>query len=301
MTSVAGRCPPCGVHPSGVVVRGSAVQPSGVRPSGVQPSGVQPSGVQHVQCPARPVSSRLVSTRPAGCCPPPSVRTRPSPPTPGGGVGDQVGAVGNLYHRNGSRSWWAAASWSGSIDGRAGPDAGDAAGVARWSVGGGGGPGPGGCGRRPRVPAEGPGRPGRRAERRRWRLRCGHRSGLPREVAAPAAWLPSWAGWATTVGGGREGCRPGGRARTGQWACRWGWACGPSAAQAGSGRFRLAAGSAVTCGNSWWACQDLNLGPHPDPKIHDEQAGGSTRRSAAEPGPSSWCAPTHAAGSRVTL
>src|SRR5215207_8558673 len=29
-------------------------------------------------------------------------------------------------------------------------------------------------------------------------------------------------------------------------------------------------------------------GTHPDPKIHDEQAGGSTRRSAAEPGPSSW-------------
>jgi hypothetical protein len=28
----------------------------------------------------------------------------------------------------------------------------------------------------------------------------------------------------------------------------------------------------------------LNLGPHPDPKIHDERAGGSTRRSAAEPG-----------------
>jgi hypothetical protein len=26
---------------------------------------------------------------------------------------------------------------------------------------------------------------------------------------------------------------------------------------------RLAAGSTVTCGNGWWACQDLNLGPHP--------------------------------------
>src|SRR5215211_2715960 len=64
--------------------------------------------------------------------------------------------------------------------------------------------------------------------------------------------------------------------------------CGPSAAQAGSERSRLAADSAVTCGNGWWACQDLNLGPHPDPKIHDERAGGSTRRSAAEPGPSSW-------------
>ena len=38
----------------------------------------------------------------------------------------------------------------------------------------------------------------------------------------------------------------------------------------------------------WWAWEDLNLGPHPDPKIHDEQAGGSTRRSVAEPGPSRW-------------
>ena len=31
----------------------------------------------------------------------------------------------------------------------------------------------------------------------------------------------------------------------------------------------------------WWACQDLNLGPHPDPKIYGEQARGSVR---AEPG-----------------
>src|SRR5215216_7788378 len=38
----------------------------------------------------------------------------------------------------------------------------------------------------------------------------------------------------------------------------------------------------------WWAWEDLNLRLHPDPKIHDERAGGSTRRSAAEPGPSSW-------------
>jgi hypothetical protein len=49
----------------------------------------------------------------------------------------------------------------------------------------------------------------------------------------------------------------------GRWACRRGWGCGPGAAQADGGRSRLAAGSAVTCGNGWWACQDLNLGPHP--------------------------------------
>jgi hypothetical protein len=43
----------------------------------------------------------------AGCCPPPSVRTRPSRPTSGGGVGDQAGAAGNRHHRVGSRSLWA--------------------------------------------------------------------------------------------------------------------------------------------------------------------------------------------------
>src|SRR5919106_2276984 len=37
-----------------------------------------------------------------------------------------------------------------------------------------------------------------------------------------------------------------------------------------------------------WAWEGFNLRPHPDPKIHDERAGGSTRRSAAQPGPSSW-------------
>jgi hypothetical protein len=30
----------------------------------------------------------------------------------------------------------------------------------------------------------------------------------------------------------------------------------------------------------WWACQDLNLGPHPDPKIHGEQARGNIRGGA---------------------
>ena len=47
--------------------------------------------------------------------------------------------------------------------------------------------------------------------------------------------------------------------------------------------------TSISAGQSGrWAWEDLNLGPHPDPKIHDEQAGGNTRRSAAEPGPSSW-------------
>jgi hypothetical protein len=45
--------------------------------------------------------------------------------------------------------------------------------------------------------------------------------------------------------------------------CRRGWACGPSVAQAGGERSWLRDRDAVTCWFGWWACQDLNLGPHP--------------------------------------
>ena len=122
----------------------------------------------------------------------------------------------------------------------------------------------GGCGpRRPRLPAERPGRLGRRAERRSRAAALWPRRGLRREVTAPAAWPASSAGCATTVGGRRRAGRPGGRPRRGQGRCRRGWACGPSAAQAGSECSQLAAGSALTCDDGWWACQDLNLGPHP--------------------------------------
>jgi hypothetical protein len=57
-------------------------------------SSVHPSGVQCVRCP--PVRC------PAGCCPPPSARTRPSRPPSGGGGGDQLEAAGNRHHKNGS-------------------------------------------------------------------------------------------------------------------------------------------------------------------------------------------------------
>jgi hypothetical protein len=67
--------------------------------SGVHPPVSSASGVQCVQCPARPVST---VRRPAGCCPPPSVRTRPSRPPSGGGGGDQLEAAGNRHHKNGS-------------------------------------------------------------------------------------------------------------------------------------------------------------------------------------------------------
>jgi hypothetical protein len=118
------------------------------------------------------------------------------------------------------------------------------------------------------------------------------RGGRTCRVAAVGGWV------AATVGGGRGACRPGGRARRADGLAGGDGECGPSAAQAGSGRSRLAAGSSVTCGIGWWACQDLNLGPHPDPKIHGELAGGSTRRSRVQAG---RCVPDQAAGSRVTL
>jgi hypothetical protein len=181
------QCPPvrCPVHP---VSSPSGVHPSGVHPSGVRPSGVRPSGVQPAAVRLRR-SGRVHLVHPRR-------RWRPGR---GGG---------NRHHRNGPRSWWAAASWSGSMDGRAGPDAGEAAEVALVS-GVGGGPGPGGvtAGGRAR-PAERPGRPGRRAKRRRLWLRGGHGSRLQREVPQrPRGCRPGWV--ATTVGGGHGAGRPG--------------------------------------------------------------------------------------------
>jgi hypothetical protein len=116
---------------------------------------VQPSGGPAVRCPA--------VRCPAGCCPPRrSGRVRLVPP--------QAVALGTRsrgrapYITGTGRGMGAPASWSGSIDGRAGPDAGDAVGVACWSVAD---PGRGVGERRPRLTAERPGRPGRRAGRRR--------------------------------------------------------------------------------------------------------------------------------------
>jgi hypothetical protein len=102
MASVADLYQACGVHPSGPVVRDPAVQPSSVQP---------------VRCPPRvrpdaSVSSHLRRWR-----------------------WDQVGAAGNLQHGNGSRSGWAAAPSTGSVDGGGGLDAGDAAEGPRRSVG----------------------------------------------------------------------------------------------------------------------------------------------------------------------
>jgi hypothetical protein len=135
MASVAGRCPASGVHP-----------PIRYRRPG--------SGGPAVQCPARPVTWVVVrvSGGPVVCCPPvrgpafwcppvqrpagwrpaPWVRTRPSPPMPDGSVGPGR-CGGHPSPRERVESRWAAAPSSGSVDGRAGLDAGGAAEVACWS------------------------------------------------------------------------------------------------------------------------------------------------------------------------
>jgi hypothetical protein len=135
--------------------------------------------------------------------------------------------------------------------------------VGQGEVAGGPGP-PGGCGpRRPRLPTERPGRPGRGGERPSRRLRGGHGSGLQPEVAAPATWRSS-SSWGRDHGAwSSPSLTPGWADPEGPLEVPAGWACGPSAAQADGGRSRPAAGSAVTCDDGWWACQDLNLGPHP--------------------------------------
>jgi hypothetical protein len=200
---------PSGVRSPGVVVRGPAVRTAGVHPSSVQLSGVHPS-VSTRRCP--PVRCPPVGVQPVWCpaclVSAPSVRTRPSPPTSGGGVGDQAGAAGHpspqepvevlvgcraverLGRRpsrpGGGRRCRGRALVSGES-------------LAAWP----------GWVRRPRVPAARPGRPGRRAERR-W---------LAARVAAPAGWLPllgwvgdhaAWSSWSlppgwTGPGRGRRG------------------------------------------------------------------------------------------------
>jgi hypothetical protein len=153
------------------------------------------SGGPAVQCPARPVSGhlglssrvwrsgRLVSTRPASSS---LVSSRPMssrpvsspvwcPPRRSGRVhllpqravalGSRPVQRGTRHHRNRSRSRWATAPSSGSVNGQQAWRAGGAAEVARWLVGGRWRPGRIGCGR-PGVPAERLGRPSRRAERR---------------------------------------------------------------------------------------------------------------------------------------
>jgi hypothetical protein len=192
------RCPPIRVRRPGSgcpavrcpVTWGWSSRGSGGRTAAVQLSVVQPSAVR---CP----SVRC----PGVWCLPSSVRTRPSPPPQAVALGTRSRWPGDPGHRDGWRPCGCRAV-DGSIDGRGGRDAGDAAEVALVK-GAGGGPGlPVGCGpRRPRLPAERPGRPGRRAERPvAGGCAVGTRGRLQREVAAAAAWLPP-SGWGRDHGG----------------------------------------------------------------------------------------------------
>jgi hypothetical protein len=129
------RCPAGRVHPSGVGVRDPAVRPSGVRLSGrpvsgcpavrcpaVRPSGVRSPGVvQRVRrsavcCPPvqRPAVCCAAVRCPAVWCLPPSVRTRPSPPTQAVGLGTQVEEAG-------TRATLPKSRWSGEVGGGPGP------------------------------------------------------------------------------------------------------------------------------------------------------------------------------------
>jgi hypothetical protein len=190
---VGRRCPAGGVHPSGFGVRDPAVQPSGVRSPGVDVQRVRRSAVC---CP--PVQRPAVCCPPVRCpavwCLPPSIRTRPYLPLrrwrwrPGrGGRATVTTGTGGDPVAAGRRR----------LDQRvqeAGTRATLPSRVGQWEVGG--GPGPPGwvraaaaalarCATRQAKPAIGA--PSRR-------LRCGLGSRLQREVAAPAAWLPS-SGW----------------------------------------------------------------------------------------------------------
>jgi hypothetical protein len=226
------------------------------RPGSGCPTGCCPP----VRCPALccpPVQ------RPAAWCPPlhRSGRVRLLPP-PAVAVGTRSRRPGNRHHRNGSRSPWAAAALERLSRRPSSPDGGRRRrGRALVS---------GGC--RWRTPARGCGRAAAaalaRCAARQARPACGASvagGGTVGRGAGPAragrtGWLAS-SGWVGDHGEWWSWRRPVGVAICS--GSRRGWGCGPSAAQAGSGRSRLAAGSAVTCGDGWWACQDLNLGPHP--------------------------------------
>jgi hypothetical protein len=146
-------------------VRSSAVHPSGVQPSGVQPAAVRPVG-----------PDPSVSSIPGGGVGPRSVR-RASVTTGTGRVPVGCRAVerfGRRPSRPGrGRCCRARVLVSGGLGWRTRAGLGTAAARARCATS----------------------RPGRRAERPWLAAERGHRVRLRREVAAPAAWLPSGAGW----------------------------------------------------------------------------------------------------------
>jgi hypothetical protein len=234
---------PSGVRSPGVVVQGLAVRTAGVHPSSVQPSGVQPSGVQpsgvQPSGPDASVSSHSGRWRwGAGRC-------GGAPVTTGTGRGP-----GGLPRRRAARSTANRPGGRAALPRSRGGQWGVAGGLAGLGAGG-----------RVCPLSDQAGQAGVRSAGG-WR-REGMGAGWRREAAAPAAWLPS-SGWVRDHGAwSSPSLTPGWAAPEGPLDVPAGWACGPSAAQVDGGRSRLAIDSAVTCGNEEWACQDLNLGPHP--------------------------------------
>jgi hypothetical protein len=162
-----------------------------------------------VWCPACPVSGRPVVSRLLSA---PSVRTRPSHPTSGGGVGDQVAAAGTRHHSNGSspgglprrgaaRSTAEQARTRATLPGSR---------VGQWgSVAD---PGRVGCGRRPRLTA------GDQAGLAGVRSAVANGCAVGTGAGCSARWpqrprgCRSGLGWVDHGGWGRGACRSGGRA-----------------------------------------------------------------------------------------
>jgi hypothetical protein len=233
-------------------------------PIRAHPSG---SGCPAVRCPARPVPGHLVpspkvrlSGRPVSASPAsrrlvsarPSCRVRLAPRvSPTVGLGDQIGAAGQPSRLDESSSIWAATSPSGSVDGPSRPDARNAAAEAvRRSVGA-----TAALDRCPSRPAWGEGcrplaaAPGDGADRSATLLHLPHGCRLSRMCD-----YSLWSSWDLP---------PGWTAQKGPTSLPARMATRPQRGPAGQERDPLGAAGAVTCGNRGWACQDLNLGPHP--------------------------------------
>jgi hypothetical protein len=185
-------CPACGVHPFGY--RASGIRLSSRPVSGHLESSSRGPAVGRLLS-SRPVSSRPVSSRPVSA---PSVRSRPSPSTSGGGVGDS-GRAGRATVTTGTGGGPVAGGPATARRRSRRPGRGRRcrSRVGHWE--GGGGPGPPGWMRAAAAPApERPGRPGRRAERP-WRAAAR----WARERAAVRGWLHR-----TRGGRPRLGARP---------------------------------------------------------------------------------------------
>jgi hypothetical protein len=219
--------PPAGLERSGVVAvvdpasRQATASVAGVQyavsthpvsASGIRPSSRPLSGHRGGR-PEGPALGRLLSSRPASSRP---VSTRPvssrlvsAPVRPDASVSSHAQALGTRSSWSGDRDhrnrwrprWLPGRRRLERRSRRPGRGRRCRTRVGPWEVGGGPGS-PGwvvGRGGRPCPLSDQAGPAGVRSARR-GRLRGGHGSGLQREVAAPAAWLPS-SGWVRDHGG----------------------------------------------------------------------------------------------------